>query len=318
MLSYHHFQVEIAKLYGVESACVLHQLRVMLDAQIALDINCIDEKYWIPIRKGGFEKIFPYIEKGKLKRVLYKLQELGLIQTGNFGLSKSDKTVWYSLPEVPITKNIEIEDVNTVPVESQVAPCSLSNDSGIKPAFGWSDIMPAAIEEVISKLIIQHGYDKTFYFNIWSAFTSKMDADDEKVPTMDFVRKRFFAYAQSTMMNFKQGNHRFNATAQRKEETKRNLVEKWKKYIGNPESRIINALDLRSLQTPVVEVWNAYINKNYEKDIPLKNLSQLEIGFRNFVSAWIRNEKPKMYSAPSKGQVNFDDTTWANDLKLGD
>ena len=123
-------------------------------------------------------------------------------------------------------------------------------------SFGWMDIMPVAIEEIVSRLMMQHGYDKDFYLNIWQAFSAKMDAEGEAVPTMDHVRKRFLAYSQATMMNFKQGNYRYNATTQRNEQTRLNLIEKWQKFLGKPEKKIINQLDLSQLKTPVVQVWD--------------------------------------------------------------
>ena len=190
--------------------------------------------------------------------------------------------------------------------------------------FGWVDIMPFAIEDVVARLMVQHGYDKDFYLNIWQAFSAKMDSEGEAVPTMDIARKRFLAYAQATMMNFKQGNYRYNATTQRNEQTRLNLIEKWQKYIGNPDKKILNQVNLAGLQTPVIQVWDSFISRSYEREIPLKNVAQLEAGFKKYLASWIENEKPKTYSnsgyskTNSRSQINLDDTSWADGLSLED
>jgi len=343
----HHFQVEEAKQYGVEVASILSQFRALLEFQRNLDSNYINDKYWIQTTERGIENIFPYIEKGKLKRILFKLNEMGLIQKGDFTKARSDKSIWFSMPEVAVQNHVTPTPITPVSTTEQAiaqpiaqptvpneaashvqtpAPNYVNNvnqvDVAAKKSFGWVDIMPFAVEEVISRLVIQHGYDKEFYANIWQAFSAKMDADGEAVPTMDIARKRFLAYAQATMMNFKQGNYRYNATTEKNAKTRLNSIEKWRKYMGNPDPKIVNKLDLSQLQTPVLQVWDSYINKSYEREVPLKNVNQLEVGFRNYLATWIKNEKPKTYSntsyTNSRSQIDFDDTSWANDLTLED
>lgn len=315
------FNLSEAQEYGVETASILYYLRVLVNNQKQLNVNFVNNRYWINISKDGFENLFSYVEKGKLRRILYRLIELGLVYQGEFNTSQYDKTLWLSVDLEPVSQPSAPQAENQVSAPVQAAEPQLTEQSEVqaesesKAGFGWADIMPFAIEEQINRLIMQHGYDKDFYMNIWNAFSSKMDAEDEKVPTMDLVRKRFLAYAQATMVNFKQGNYRYNANVKRKEETKRNMIEKWRKYLGAPDPKIIAKLDLRELQTPVGQVWDAYINKNYQSEVPLKNKSQLEVGFTNYLHAWIKNQQSRIIqSKPS--EVDYNDTSWANDLQL--
>lgn len=331
MSPFHYFDIDDAKKYGVETAAILQQFKQLIDYNQKLDKQLYDGEHWINISDEDFKRLFPYIDFGKVKRIIFKLVEIGVLKRGYYQSSKYDKSHWFAFnhqvsvtPEEnqpnapqkePITNNI-----NEAP--AVVAKASLA-DPQPKESFGWSNIMVFAIEEQVAKLIAQHGYDQGFYHNIWNAFAAKMDADGEKVPTMDFVRKRFMAYAQATMVNFKQGNYRYNANVQRNDDTKQRMIEKWRKYLGNPDNKLINSLDTKGLQTPIAQVWDAYINKNYQNDVPLKNVTQLEAGFKNYLASWIRNESPQpssnvRYTSASSSKVNFDDTSWADDIDLGD
>jgi len=190
------------------------------------------------------------------------------------------------------------------------------NDEAQSPQRSWSEIELCAYDVDIDKLQIQHGYDKSFYTDILDTFLAKMEAEQVPAPNLVIARRRFVAYAKMTMLNFKQGNHRYNFTTDRKAQTRQNQIDKWQKHLGKPDSKIINNMDLRGLKTPVEQVWDSYIAKGFEKEIPLKNVQQLEVGFKNYLTTWIKNETKVNYTPPNRTSIDLDDRSWADDFKL--
>jgi len=186
------------------------------------------------------------------------------------------------------------------------------------PQRSWSEIELCAYDVDIDKLQIQHGYDKGFYTDILDTFLAKMEAEQVPAPNLVIARRRFVAYAKMTMLNFKQGNHRYNFTTDRKAQTRQNQIDKWQKHLGKPDSKIINNMDLRGLKTPVEQVWDSYIAKGFEKEIPLKNVQQLEAGFKNYLTTWIKNETKVKYTSTNRASIDLDDRSWADNLLLKD
>ncbi|GHF81712.1 hypothetical protein [Thalassotalea marina] len=319
MTQFHQFNIEEAKELGVEAAAILFQFRSILDVYKKLDTNFIEDKYWIELSTTSLEELFPYIEKGKLKRLLYRLVEKGFVQKKEFSSQKSKNSVWYSMPEIgkvsvlPHTNQTEsdVPIIDMSQARQQAQPAA-------KKQFCWEDILPAAIEQEVASLIASNGYDRDFYMDIWQTFAAKMDSDGERVPTMDIARKRFKAYARKVMIGFKQGNYRYNQTVQRKEQERKKLVEKWLSLKGKPDMQLVNNVNTSTLRTPIVQVWDSFINKAFEQEIPLKHYSQVEIGFNSYLNTWISNENKAYFTGGStaKPQVNFDDTSWADGLDL--
>ncbi|MFT5759322.1 MAG: hypothetical protein ACI9LM_004079 [Alteromonadaceae bacterium] len=192
------------------------------------------------------------------------------------------------------------------------------NEELNQPQRSWSEIELCAYDVDIDKLKIQHGYDKSFYTDILDTFLAKMEAEQVPAPNIVIARRRFVAYAKMTMLNFKQGNHRYNFTTDRKEQSRQNQIDKWQKYLGNPDSKIIINMDLRGLETPIERVWDSYIAKGFEKEIPLKNIQQLEAGFKNYLATWIKNETKVKYKPTNRASIDLDDRSWADNLILKD
>ncbi|NQZ81989.1 MAG: hypothetical protein HRT52_13320 [Colwellia sp.] len=189
-------------------------------------------------------------------------------------------------------------------------------EEALIPRRSWSEIELCAYEVDIDKLQIQHGYDKSFYSDILDTFLAKMEAEQVPAPNLVIARRRFVAYAKMTMLNFKQGNHRYNFTTDRKAQSRQNQIDKWQKYLGKPESKIVNNMDLRGLQTPIEQVWDSYVAKGFEKEIPLKNIQQLEAGFKNYLATWIKNDTKVKYTSPNRASIDLDDRSWADNFKL--
>lgn len=95
----HSFDTEIAKEYGILETVILHHFHFWISKNIANGNNEHDGNYWTYNSTAAFTKLFPYASEGQIRRALKKLQENGLIITGNYNQSSYDRTLWYALTE---------------------------------------------------------------------------------------------------------------------------------------------------------------------------------------------------------------------------
>ena len=95
----HSFNVEIAKLYGIEEAVVLNNLFFWIRKNEANEQHFHDGRYWTFNTNKALSSLFPYISESKMFRVLKHLEEEGIILKGNYNKEKWDRTCWYSLSD---------------------------------------------------------------------------------------------------------------------------------------------------------------------------------------------------------------------------
>jgi len=312
----HFYSDEAVRYNSIEIAVILHKFRELLHHNKTFEQHFINNSYWIKVAEPALLNLFPFIEKGKLMRTLYRMKELGLI------LQKQDQsnTYWFTLNEVNLIPNDSNQTANSA---TQVNTRSfVNNEYAHAPAKRlWSDVDDKFIHESISKLVMKHGYNQQHFLDIWHTFISSMDANGEQPPArMDLIQKRFVAYANKVQLNMSHANLRYQKTVNQHQQVKEKAVEHWLMYVNQPREDILCKIDTSKLQTPIVEVWNSFINKSYERQIPLKNDYQIENGFNNYVRAWVNNEQKaqtsQSYSAKRFEPVNFDDKSWADDIDL--
>lgn len=99
MIMTHSFDIEIAEKYGVESAIIIHNLDFWLEKNAANEKHYHDGFYWTYNSAEAFAKLFPYWNAHKIRRVLKRMQEQGILQTGNYNQHAYDRTIWYSFTE---------------------------------------------------------------------------------------------------------------------------------------------------------------------------------------------------------------------------
>ena len=95
----HHFDTEIAEEYGINAAIILENMRFWIDKNAANGVNYHDGRYWTYNSVKAFEALFPYMKPSTIKRTLQKMEEDGLIVTGNYNKSAYDRTKWYALTD---------------------------------------------------------------------------------------------------------------------------------------------------------------------------------------------------------------------------
>lgn len=95
----HSFDIEIAQEYGIETAIILKHLYFWIKKNESNDDNYFEGKYWTYNSIKAFADLFPYMTERKIRSTLVKMEEQGLIITGNFNKSQYDRTKWYTLTD---------------------------------------------------------------------------------------------------------------------------------------------------------------------------------------------------------------------------
>lgn len=95
----HHFNVDIAKKYGVPVAIVLNHLVFWIQKNKANEKHFHDGRFWTYNSVKAFLVIFPYWTTDQMRSVLEKLKSTGLILIGNYNQKGYDQTLWYALSD---------------------------------------------------------------------------------------------------------------------------------------------------------------------------------------------------------------------------
>jgi len=109
----HHFNIEEAKKYGIECAVLLYNIRYWIEKNKANGTHFYEGKYWTYNSSKAFSKLFPYLSRTQIARHLRKLEDFGILISGNFNSQNYDKTKWYSIVDEPCTKlNMDSSELN--------------------------------------------------------------------------------------------------------------------------------------------------------------------------------------------------------------
>lgn len=93
----HTFDVDIAVEYGLNCAIILENLKFWIAKNEANEVNFHDGYYWTYNSVKAFKKLFPYISERQISNALNKLEENGIIITGNYNAVAYDRTKWYAI-----------------------------------------------------------------------------------------------------------------------------------------------------------------------------------------------------------------------------
>lgn len=93
----HYFDIKVAKEIGVIPAIIYQNILYWVDKNKANDNNFFDGYYWTYNSVKAFEELFPYLTQKQIRSSLDKLEELGIIKTGNYNKLSFDRTKWYTI-----------------------------------------------------------------------------------------------------------------------------------------------------------------------------------------------------------------------------
>ena len=150
-MALHFFNPQVAEEYGVNSAILLQNILFWIEKNQANDRNFIDGHYWTYSSIKAFQELFPYLTARAITTALQKLEDGGIIISGNYNKSAYDRTKWYAITEkgFSILQKCEMEvlksengnDENAEPI-----PYNNTNKKNIE----YNDILSAFNEICIS------------------------------------------------------------------------------------------------------------------------------------------------------------------------
>lgn len=93
------FDVEVAKVVGVDCAIMLENFRFWILKNKANNKNFYDGAYWTYNSIKAFSELFPFWTEKQIRRILSNLEKEGYIKSGNYNEVTYDRTKWYSFTE---------------------------------------------------------------------------------------------------------------------------------------------------------------------------------------------------------------------------
>lgn len=95
----YHFNVEAARLYGVDEAIFLHSLAFWIAKNRANKKHLHDGRYWSYNTQAALAELFPFWSRRQIERIIASCKEQGALLTGYFNTDKTDRTTWYTLTD---------------------------------------------------------------------------------------------------------------------------------------------------------------------------------------------------------------------------
>lgn len=142
-MSRHSFEPEIARQVGVNAAVIYQNIIWWAEKNAANDKHQHDGLWWTYNSIAAFAELFPYLTGKQIRVALEKLEEAGLIVSGNFNKSPYDRTKWYAptclngLSDLPEKANETAQKGKPIPDSKPVnKPDDLncaSNDAPMQP-----------------------------------------------------------------------------------------------------------------------------------------------------------------------------------------
>ncbi len=99
----HHFNIEVAKEYGVDVAIFLQNIAFWSLKNVANKSHFKDGRYWIYNTQEAWTILFPYWSRQSVRTITSKCADKGLILRGNYNEKNYDKTIWYSMSDKCLT-----------------------------------------------------------------------------------------------------------------------------------------------------------------------------------------------------------------------
>lgn len=93
----HSFSVRAAEKVGIEAAVLLQNISYWCEHNAANGKGFHDGMFWTYNSIAAFVEQFPYMNAGKIRTALKKLEDQGYILVGNYNANKYDRTKWYAV-----------------------------------------------------------------------------------------------------------------------------------------------------------------------------------------------------------------------------
>lgn len=101
------FNIYFARDYGTNEAVLFQNILYWCDFNRMNNRNFHDGLYWTFNKASAFSMQFPFLTERQVRYALAKLEEKGLIKSGNFNKTRYDQTKWYAVTRKGLEKMAE-------------------------------------------------------------------------------------------------------------------------------------------------------------------------------------------------------------------
>lgn len=139
----HHFSVEVAVEYGINSAIMLEHFYYWQKQNEVNEQNYINGRYWTYNSVKAFQKWYPYLTLKQIRTAIQKLLDCGLLEGADLSTNPYDHTKWYSLTEeglrlcqidLPSRENVDLpSEENRFALQGKSTIIQLKNNTINKP-----------------------------------------------------------------------------------------------------------------------------------------------------------------------------------------
>lgn len=138
----HSFDVDVAKIHGIEAAIIVKNLQYWIKHNKANGTHFHDGKTWTYNSLRAWGDLFPYMSPSALKRTINKLCDVGLLVRGNYNKNPYDKTTWYAFGDeskwlfrekLPIVENPPIDELKPVDLLVKISQSLTDNKPDNNP-----------------------------------------------------------------------------------------------------------------------------------------------------------------------------------------
>jgi len=126
-------QPSLAKIIGLNEAIFLQQLHYWLQKSS----HHYDGRAWVYNTYQGWQEQFPFWGVNTIRRIVEKLEQMGVILAGNYNQSRIDKTKWYS---IDYAKLDELSTAQNGQIDCKNSQSSAQNEQMDCPE--WADDLP--------------------------------------------------------------------------------------------------------------------------------------------------------------------------------
>lgn len=128
----HHFNIEVARVYGVSEAIFIHHIKFWTLQNLANRRNIRLGFCWTYNTLEAFTELFPYWNKRQIEHLINKVIEAGAVAKTNLNIKKYDRTCWYALTaEVfPIYQDLSTPTYVNLLIESHENDKNQTDETG--------------------------------------------------------------------------------------------------------------------------------------------------------------------------------------------
>jgi len=169
----HHFDIDIAKEYGIAEAVLINHFQFWIAKNKANMVNFHDGKFWTYNTKSAIQELFPYLSYDQVRRALERLVEKGVLVTGNYNKIPTDRTLWYSFTDEfeVYLQRCQMQEANLPNAKSKTAqqPYNSTTYNTPNTLFPLSD---DKVNKDISPTLELYRFDE-----FWDAYDKKCGRD---------------------------------------------------------------------------------------------------------------------------------------------